>query len=311
MRLAETPIGRRVSGAAWLTGVAPELALLSVVGMWASTFIVTKAVFAEISPLAFAFARFGLITPLAFGVLALRGRGAARARYWSIRRADLARFAAAGFTGYTLYQLGFMLGLDRTSPFSSSLLISLVPLFGMLILAFGGERTPSKAWLGIAIALAGVLLFLFEKRGSGGGTVLGDALSLGASVTFAAYGIVNRPLVRDYPPETYSAYTVLAGSIPLLLITTPAAFDQDWGAISALGWLAIAYMVIFPVYLAYMLWNWAIARRGITVATSASLLVPVVSGALSALIFAEGFGTIKLLGAALALTGLIVLRLWR
>jgi drug/metabolite transporter (DMT)-like permease len=38
------------------------------------------------------------------------------------------------------------------------------------------------------------------------------------------------------------------------------------------------------------------------------LLVPVVSGLLSALAFAEGFPPIKLLGAALVLTGLVVLR---
>ena len=58
--------------------------------------------------------------------------------------------------------------------------------------------------------------------------------------------MVNRPLVRDYPPETYTAYTILAGSVPLMLISTPAALAQDWGAISVLGWLAIVYMVVRP-----------------------------------------------------------------
>ena len=59
---------------------------------------------------------------------------------------------------------------------------------------------------------------------------------------------------------------------------------------SALGWLAIIYMVILPVYVAYMIWNWAIARRGVAAATSFSLLVPIVSGALSAWLFGEQFG---------------------
>jgi len=284
-----------------VASVGPELAQLIVVGLWASTFIVTKHAFAEMTPLAFAFVRFGMMTALAFAVLAVRCRS------WRVRRADLPRFALAGLTGYTLYQLGFVLGLERTSPFSSSLLIAMVPLFTMLILAVRGERTSLHGWVGLGVALAGVALFLADQ-GDAAGTIVGDALSLGASVSFALYGVVNRPLVRAYPPETYTAYTLLAGGIPLMAISTPAALRQDWGAISALGWLEIVYMVVLPVYVAYMLWNWAIARRGAAAATSFTLLVPVLSGTLSAWLFGERFGVLKLLGAALVLVGLLVIR---
>ena len=286
-----------------LARFGPEFAQLLVVGMWASTFIVTKAAFTEISPLAFIFVRFALMTLLAFGVLAARGR---RAR-WGIARADLPQFALAGLSGYTLYQLGFVLGLDRTSPFSSSLLIAMVPFFTLLILGLRRERTPLGAWLGLAAGIVGVIIFLLDKRGAPG-SLAGDALSLGAAVSFAFYGVVNRPLVRTYPPETYTAYTVLLGSVPLLLLSTPAALAQPWGSITGWGWVAIIYMVVLPVYVAYMLWNWAIARRGAAAATSFSLLVPVVSGTLSAIIFAEGFGPFKLLGAACVLAGLVILR---
>src|SRR5262245_31008262 len=118
--------------------VGPELAQLVVVGLWASTFIVTKHAFAELTPLAFTFVRFGLMIALAFAVLAARGRS------WRIERSDLPRFALAGLMGYTLYQLGFVLGLERTSPFASSLLIATVPLFTMIILALRGEPTAPR-----------------------------------------------------------------------------------------------------------------------------------------------------------------------
>src|SRR3954471_18430574 len=87
--------------------VGPELAQLLVVGLWASTYIVTKHAFGELTPLAFVFVRFGSMILLAFLVMAARGRS------WRIRRRDLPRFALAGLTGYTLYQLGFVLGLER------------------------------------------------------------------------------------------------------------------------------------------------------------------------------------------------------
>jgi drug/metabolite transporter (DMT)-like permease len=286
-----------------VAAIGPELGQLLVVGLWASTFIVTKAAFAELTPLAFTFVRFGLMTALAFAVLAARGRP------WRVRRADLPRFLLAGLAGYTFYQLGFVLGLERTSPFASSLLIAMVPLFTMVMLALRGERTRARGWAGLALALVGVAIFLADQLGRGAdGSLIGDLLSVGAAISFALYGVVNRPLARDYPPETYTAYTLLAGSLPLMLIASPAALAQDWGAVSALGWLAIVYMVILPVYVAYMIWNWAIARRGAAAATSFSLLVPIASGALSAWLFGEQFGLLKLLGAALVLAGLAIVR---
>jgi drug/metabolite transporter (DMT)-like permease len=216
-------------------------------------------------------------------------------------------------TGYTLYQLGFILGLSRTSPFSSSLLIAMVPLFTVLILAVTGEPTPPQGWVGLGVALVGVALFLLDKRDASTGTLLGDALSIGAAVSFAIYGIITRPLVRKYPAETYTAWSVLAGTVPLLLVSLPDALRQDWQSVSLPGWLSIVYLAIFPVYIAYILWNYAIARRGVAKASSFGLLVPIVAGLLSAIFVGEPFGPLKLLGAGLVLAGLVIVRtrVWR
>ncbi|MGH2615829.1 MAG: DMT family transporter [Thermomicrobiales bacterium] len=284
---------------------APELAQFCVVLFWASTFVVAKAAFAVVSPLAFLFARFVVMVAVAFAVLLVMQRGAGR---W-VERSDWGLFALAGLTGYTLYQLAFILGLSRTSPFSSALLIAMVPLVTLLMLAIMGEPTPFQAWIGIGVALAGVAIFLLDKRGASAGTTLGDLLSIGAAVVFAVYGIVTRPLVRKYPAETYTAWSVLAGTAPLLLITLPDAVRLDWAALSFPAWLSIVYLAIFPVYIAYILWNFAIARRGVAAASSFGLLVPVVAGMLSAVILGEPFGPLKLLGAGLVLAGLVIVRI--
>src|SRR5205823_4297867 len=146
---------------------------------------------------------------------------------WSICRQDVPRFVVVGVCAYTLYQLGFVLGLDRTSPFSSSLLISTVPLFTIVLL-----------------------------------TLIGDLLSLGSAISFAVYGVVNRPLVRRYPTATYTAYTVLAGAVPLIIVTLPSAVAQNWASVSLGTWVVVAYMIALPVYVAYIVWNWATSRRG-------------------------------------------------
>ncbi len=68
----------------WLVTIGPEAALLTVVLLWSSTFILSKDAFEEVSPLAFVFARFMLITLLSFAVLDARGRGTNGRRYWRI-----------------------------------------------------------------------------------------------------------------------------------------------------------------------------------------------------------------------------------
>ena len=286
-----------------VAGALPELALLAVVLFWSISHILTKTAYAQIDPLAMTFARFALITLLAWVVLAVRGRPGRR----SIRRADVPRFIVAGLTGYSLYQICYALGLDYTSPFSSALLIAMVPLFSVIILAVMGEPTGGRAWVGLGVALVGVVLFLSAKR-DGSGYLLGDLLSIGAAVLFAIYGIANRPLASRYPAETYTAYTLLAGTIPLFIFTGPSFIRQNWASVNLGGWLIIAYTVVFPVYLAYMLWNWGIAQRGIAAATSFQLLVPIASGVLSAIFLHETFGPVKIIGAAIVLAGLLIVR---
>lgn len=289
------------------TAFLPELALLATVTFWATTFIVTKDAFEHIEVMAFVFVRFLLMTIMAFAIL-----GAMHARNPEIgllpSKSDLPRFLAAGLSGFTVYQLGYNLGLDRTSVFSASLLISTSPLFTILVLTAIGERPPAAAWVGVIVAVVGVAVFLLDKRG-GEHSLSGDLLCFMAAAAFGLYSVVNRPLAKSYPPATYTAWTLLFGSIPLVLAGTPAAGRQDWGALTAGSWIAIAYVVVFPVYIAYMLWNFGIKRRGAAIATSFGLLVPVIAGTLSALIYDESFGVRKLLGAVLVLGGLLFIRI--
>jgi drug/metabolite transporter (DMT)-like permease len=284
----------------------PEIILGAVILIWASTFVITKDALEDFTPFSFVFARFSIILVLALAVLAAQSVRRGWRRMWHIDRADLPRFLAAGLFGYTFYQIGFTVGLDHTTPFSSSLLIANVPLFTLVLASLLGERYPVGAWAGVVIAVVGVTIFLLD-RGTAGTGLLGIVFSAGAAVSFATYGLVNRPLVRKYPPTTVSAYTTLFGTVPLLLIGIPAARAQDWGGLHLSHWLMLLYMAIFPIYLVYIGYNWAIKQRGI-IATSAGLVVPIVSGILSVIFFDEAFGALKIAGALVVLVGLVLIQ---
>lgn len=283
----------------------PELAALAVVVVWGSTFTLTKSAYAEIEPLAFAFVRFVIIMLLAFAVLTFHARRHGHAHWWRIKWHDLPLFVITGLCGYTLYQLGFMLGLAHTSPFSGSLMISLQPIVTLGIVALLGERHPPLVWIGALVSLAGVAMFL--ANGDSDSRLLGNAISFGGGAAFALYQVFNRRLVREYPSATYSAYSTFFGVIPLLVIALPDAMRQDWGTISTRSWLIVAYMCVFPVYVAYIIWGWAIGQRGVAI-SGLTLLVPVVAGAMAVAFFGEAFGPHKLVGGALALIGLLVMQ---
>lgn len=285
--------------------VLPELILGAVVLIWASTFVITKDALDDFTPFSFIFARFSIIATLALTVLILQSVRLGWHRMWHIDRADVPRFLAAGLLGYTFYQIGFTVGLDHTSPFSSSLLIAMVPLFTLVIASVIGERYPGGAWFGVIVAVIGVVVFLLDRQA--GGTLLGNALSAGAAISFASYGLVNRPLVRKYPFATVAAYTTVIGTVPLMLISIGDARAQQWSELGIGQWVMLLYMAVFPIYLVYIGYNWVISQRGVT-ATSAGLVVPVVSGILSVIVFDEAFGPIKVAGAFIVLIGLVLIQ---
>ena len=286
-------------------GFLPELAAFAVIIVWGSTFTLTKSVYTEIAPLAFGFARFIIIPVIAFAVLAIQAHRSNGQNWWRIKRQDLPLFVLTGVCGYTFYQLGFTLGLAHTSPFSGSLMISLQPIVTLGIVTLLGERQPLLVWVGVLVSVAGVGMFL--ANGDGESQLLGNVISFAGGASFAVYQVFNRRLIREYPPATYSAYSTLFGAIPLLAISAPQAVRQDWGAISTQSWLTLAYMCVFPVYIAYIVWGWVISKRGVAI-SGLTLLVPVVAGVIAVLFYNEAFGPQKLLGGALALAGLLVVQ---
>lgn len=286
--------------------ILPELAIGAVVLMWSSTAVTIKDIYDYMEPLAFTVTRFALICLLALAMMAIyRVRSKASI---AIAREDWPRLIAASITGYTLYQLCYILGLERTTAFASSILGSLTPIFAMVLVAFLGERSPRAAWIGVLIAFGGGLVFIAGNGSADGGSLTGNLLCAGAPLSFAIYSIISRPLVNKYPPSVFTAYTLVIGTIPLCFAGASQWREQDWGAVPGHIWLVMLYLCVFPVYIAYQFWNYGIRHRGVTTTSAYSLAIPVLGGILAWLWLGESLGGIKLLGGGLVLVGLIVMR---
>lgn len=282
-----------------------DAALLSVVLMWASTFTVFKVAWRDVDPVAFTAVRFAVMVPFSLALLA------ASPRRTPPRREDLPALLASGLSGFFLYQMGFVLGLDRTSALASAILISTHPIFSVLFAWLLGRDRPGRVEVvGVAVGFAGVAVFLRAWEAFAAARP-GDVLSLGAAAAFGAYGVVTKPLSARYSSRELLAYGLATGGVLVTLVGTPALVAQDWGAVSLRSWAILAYAVVGPVYLAYGLWNWAIHRRGVARTVGYGFLVPVLAGALAIVVLGERVRAEQVLGAGLVLAGLAVARLGR
>jgi drug/metabolite transporter (DMT)-like permease len=282
-----------------------DLALFSVVLMWASTFTLFKVAWRDIDPVAFTAVRFAAMFGFSVAVLVL-SRDRVRPR-----RSDLPALAASGLTGYFLYQMGFVLGLDRTSALASAILISTHPIFSVIFMWLARRERPARPEAaGVLVAFLGVAVFL-RAWDAFAAARLGDLLSLGAAAAFGAYGVVNQPLTTRYPPRELMSYGLALGGLLVTLVGIPAMADQDWGAVSLPAWVILGYAVVGPVYLAYALWNWAIRHRGIPRTVVYGFLVPVLGGAIAVVALDERVGFEQVVGGLLVVAGLLATRLSR
>lgn len=284
-----------------------DLLAVSAVVNWGLSYGLTKLVLQEWRPLAFTGTRFLAMAAIAAAVLWRQGR------LRVLAGPDRARFALGGLLGFTLYQLGFVLGLDRTSALSSTLLLATIPLFSLLFLRLGGvERVRGRQWVGVGVAVAGIGLLVWANDAGPrlSNARVGDLLSLGAAASFALYGIVTKPLGGRYPASTVLAGSLLLGSLPLLPLGFLELLPQRWASITPTGWAIWFYSVVVPVYLGYTWWTAAITARGVAAIAPYVLLVPVVGGIVAVAGLGEPFTPLTAAGAILIVFGLALGRDW-
>ncbi len=184
----------------------PRLALLLTTLIWGATFPATKAVLEQIPPLSFLFLRFFLGAVLVGGGFLL----------WRLRLhrepAVLRASAIATcwlFLGYVLQTVGLRYTAASNSAFITALYVVIVPL----IL----RRFDRRVWLATGIATVG--LWLLVKPSASGN--LGDVLTLGCAVSFAAHIACLERFTREVDAPSLFAWQMMASVVllfPAMLI---------------------------------------------------------------------------------------------
>jgi drug/metabolite transporter (DMT)-like permease len=281
--------------------LAAGIALMVV---WGVNFAVTKVVLAELGVWPFLFIRFLAMTLFGFALLlAVTRRHFAKT--WPAR-ADLPRFAAAGLVGHTAHVSLVMWGIDLSTAFSSSLVLTTSPLWTLLILALlGAEKLHRRQLAGTLAAFAGIAIFLSDKFVGGFALAgVGDLVLLFAASLFSLYTVISKPLVERYGPLNVMCYSLLFGAPPLVLATLPAFINAPLDGIGAGVWFGVFWAIAISSFLGWIAWAWVNSVRGLARSAPLQYLMPPIAGLVAWLTLGETFTGLKVAGAVIALAGI-------
>lgn len=296
-----------------------DLGLSFVALVWALSPVVFKVALSEAEPMTFVSLRFLLLSLVSLGVLAVYARRRPDVRLFRVRRADIPLLIVSGLSGYGIYQLFYIEGLYRTTAFASTLFATTTPLWSAVFLAiFRIERIRAWQWAGIVISLGGIIWFLTARPPTSeapldhaltpasilSGNIL---LCLGAAL-FAVYGIVNKRLAPRYSPPELMCYTLLIGTVALLPFGVTSLANQNWSLVTWRLWVILPYSVLFPIYITYSIWNWAIGKRGVGYVTLYSYAVPVLGGVAAFVALHEVLTFWQFVASAIVLGGMLLAR---
>lgn len=281
----------------------PFVVALVIVAIWGCTFVQTKILInAGLRPDSIFFFRFliayMLLLPFAGGRMFLAN---IKDEFYAL---------LLGVTGGSLYFVTENYALAYGYCSNVSLIVCLTPLVTALLVGrFNrSERLGRAGGVASAIALAGILLVVFNGNYVLHLSPLGDLLALAACLCWATYSLVIRGLQGKYSNLLITRKIFGYGLLTILPLLLHNGLDVEallsggavvWGNLLFLGCVASMFC--------FLGWNWCLEKIGTVRATNLLYLNPVIAVVTSAVVLGERVTPIAMAGAALILTALVCL----
>jgi len=282
-----------------------EVYLMLAVLAWANNYALGKLVLTVLPPMFYAAARFGVAAALLMLILLLRGQ------LKLPERRDLPGLILLGMIGVSIMHTAWTYGLKISSATNASILLATAPIFTNIFTSLRGQRIGLGAWLGVALSFCGVVLVInnsFTAIMVGGGSIIGDLLLLGSSMSWALYNALSPPYIQRIGALSLTAWSTLFGALllsPFLLIDLEGV---HFAAITPAIAGSFVVATVFAAALGTLWWYEGIERLGIARAVVYHYLVPVVAIGTAAVLLGEEPSLPQLVGCVIVLAGIAITR---
>ena len=274
------------------------LALLTVI-IWGTTFVATKVLLQHgLGPIDIMFYRFLLAY---FCLLMISHK-----RLWADNWKDEGMLMLAGLTGGTLYFIAENTAIGISQASNVALLVCTTPIFTALLTHFiYKEPLRKNMMIGSIIALIGVGLVVFSGSVILKINPLGDFLSIMASLMWAVYCLILKPLGNRYPTVFITRKVFLYSILSLLVyfLFDPLCMQADV-LLQPVVMYNLLFLGIVASMLCFIAWNTAVKALGPSHTANYIYIQPMSTLVLSSIILSEVITLTSLIGAACIIGGI-------
>lgn len=197
-------------------------------------------------------------------------------------------------------------GQQYLSPAMTGLVVTSTPAIAAVIsYRFLGERLDRRGFLGILVALVGVVVVVVFATGTGTELTVanpwGAAMVVASQTAWAAYTVLGRSLAVRHDPFTMVGTAFLIGTLMIVPLLPHALSGVP--AIEPAQWWWLVHLVIGGTLLPHVMWFVALRHLSANDTITTMYLIPLYGTLFSVLILDEQLSRIGLIGGAAILLG--------
>ena len=281
--------------------IVGHLIALFTVFIWGTTFVSTKVLLEEFTPVEVLFTRFAIGLLVLYMMNHKKMKLKDRKHEWY--------FIGAGITGITLYFLFENIALTYSTASNIGILLACVPFMTGILSYFIMKEPLNRAFfIGFVFTIIGIYIINFNGQVVLKLNPLGDFLAIIAGFIWALYCIFLRK-IEQYEYDTIQTTRRIFGwgilfMIPVLILM---GYDPKLEIMAKPVYLAnFLYLGIGACAVCFVTWNIALKMLGVVKTSMYLYLNPVITIIASAIILKERITWIAILGTIFILLGLII-----
>lgn len=226
-----------------------------------------------------------------------------------IKRGDWSRLVLGGVVGLFLFIFLFVTSLRYGNPIDISIIMTLPPVFVILIGVIFQHRRPSLLeYVGVAVSFAGAVTVILAGQGgkNGSDNLLGDILAVASTLCYAFYLVILERPSATYRPVTMLRWVFLFAAIPAMLLLPGMQHMPILHTTEAIPWIEIGFILLCPTFIAYFLVQPAIKDIGSELVSLYQYLLPAFATISAVLMGLDRLKWIQVLAMAIIIAGMIL-----